>query len=120
MCDLVAPFRRHLFRYGRITVGEHGYDLAAQASFIKLESGFALSAENKMRGQLHAALLITFPHRHSAPARDWKRLRSGSLDSVLSRISGAATRKAAPGIPGSSPVGRRRSIDLAYPAPGSA
>jgi hypothetical protein len=57
MDDVPAPLRRHLFRHGRIGIGEHKLDFAAQAPFIKLKSGLALTVKSEVWIQFHGVLL---------------------------------------------------------------
>src|SRR6267143_2226623 len=58
MKDFLAPCGRHLLGGRRARVGHHGFDFASQTPFIELERCLALTVENKVRVQLHRALLM--------------------------------------------------------------
>ena len=57
MNDFIAPFRSHLLRHGRLPVSHHCVDFAAKTLLIKLKRRLALAVEQKIRIQLHSALL---------------------------------------------------------------
>ena len=57
MHDVSPPFRRHLFRQGRIGIRQHKLDFATQAAFIKLKSGLALTVKSEVGIQFHCVLL---------------------------------------------------------------
>src|SRR5579863_10447774 len=58
--DLPSPIRGNAIGHGRILMGHHDYDFAAQATFVKLEGGLALAVEVEVGIQLHTVFLCVF------------------------------------------------------------